>query len=294
MAKGKTIKTEEVKHLRLILAGLWLAGVTVRFVLASIFRHGPTVIIDESLYTNIARSLAAGQGIAYRGQPVPYQYIFYPLILVPVYLFRLPFDLYRVTQLWNAMLICSTIFPVYLFAKDYTEDKKKALLCAGMVLLMPDMAMAGYLMTESIIWPLSMWLILFAWRMAAEEKGIRYGVLTGIVSALMFWTKPGAVAMGAAILLVMLILAIREKAKEKIKAAGAGIAVMLGMLAAFYLLYVFGFGYQMSVLGLYDKQLTEVNGKWILAVAEDTLLQLLLFAIACAGGIYFILPFAYY
>ncbi len=294
MAKGKTLQNKEVKHLHLILPGLWLAGVLVRFIMALIFRHGPTVIIDESLYTNIARSLAAGEGIAYRGQPVPYLYIFYPLMLVPLYLFRLPFDLYRTTQLWNAMLMSSSVFPMYLFAKDYTKDDKKALICVGILLLMPDMAMAGYLMTECVVWPLSMWLMFFSLRMIAEEKNaLRYGILTGVITALMFWTKPGAVAMGAAILLVTLVLALKEKDKDKIKAAAAGIAVLLGMIVAFYLLYVFGFGYKMSVLGLYDKQLTKVDGKWILAVAEDTLLQLLLFAIACVG-IYFIFPFAYF
>ena len=294
MAKGKTIKKEEVKHVRLILFGMWAVSVLVRFVLARIFRHGPTVIIDESLYTNIARSLAAGEGIAYRSQPVPYLYIFYPLMLVPVYLFRLPFDLYRVTQFWNAMLISSAVFPMYLFARDYTKDEKKALLCAGILLLMPDMAMAGYLMSESVVWPLAMWLMLFSWRMIAEkDKAMRYGILTGVFSALMFWTKPGAVAMGAAILLAVLVMALKEKDREKLKAAGAGIGVTLGLIIAFYLLYIFGFGYEMSVLGLYDKQLTTVNGKWIAAVAEDSLLQMLLFAIACAG-IYFIFPYAYF
>lgn len=294
MAKGKTVQNKEIKHLPLILTGIWLFGVLVRFIMAHIFRHGPTVIIDESLYTNIARSLAAGEGIAYRSQPVPYLYIFYPLMLIPLYLFRLPFDLYRTTQLWNAMLMCSSVFPIFLFAKDYTRDKKKALLCAGIILLMPDMAMAGYLMTECVVWPLSIWLMFFSYRMiAGEKKTWRYGILTGVMSALLFWTKPGAVAMGAAILLTVLILAIRAKDNEKTKAAIVGIAVLLGMIIAFYLLYVFGFGYEMSVLGLYDKQLTKVNGKWILAVAEDTLLQLLLFAIACTG-VYFIFPYAFY
>ena len=295
MAKGKTIQNKEVEHLWLILPCMWLASVLVRFILALIFRHGPTVIIDESLYTNIARSLTAGEGIAYRSQPVPYMYIFYPLMLVPMYLFRLPFDLYRMTQLWNAMLMSTALFPMFLFARDYTKDERKALLCAGILLLMPDMAMAGYMMSECVVWPLSMWLIYCSWRLTAEEeKGLRYGILTGVFSALMFWTKPGAVAMGAVILLVTLILALREKNGKKAKAAGAGIAVLLGMIIAFYLLYVFGFGYEMSVLGLYDKQLTKVDGRWILAVAEDTILQLLLFAIACAGGIYFIFPFAYF
>ena len=69
---------------------LYFLGVIIRFILALLYRHGPTVQIDESLYINIAKSLAANEGLTYRSQPVPYMYIFYPLLLVPLYLFPLP------------------------------------------------------------------------------------------------------------------------------------------------------------------------------------------------------------
>ena len=88
----------------LVLILFYLFGIGVRFGLALLFRHTPTVQIDESLYINIAKSLAAVEGITYRSQPVPYLYIFYPLLLTPLYFFPLPFDLYRVLQLWNALV----------------------------------------------------------------------------------------------------------------------------------------------------------------------------------------------
>lgn len=288
-------KTEEPFLLRpaVVLPLLFFLSVGVRFTLAYFFRHGPSVTIDESLYINIAKSLAAGEGIAYRDQPVPYLYILYPLLLTPLYLFPLPFDLYRVVQLYNAVLISSSLFPVYLFAKDFSGCKKKALLASLFTLLMPDMQMVGFLMTESLIWPLFLWLIFFAYRLYfAKDHQLLYGVLTGLFTALLFWTKPGALAMGLILLFAVLFLGDKQQKRTCRPAALAGLGTCTVFILLFYVLYTAVFGYALSILGLYSKQLTTISAKWFAAVAEFSLLQLLLFAIAC-GGILFVLPYVF-
>lgn len=275
------------------LACMFLASAVLRFVLALLFRHGPTVIIDESLYINIAKSLALEGKIAYRSQPVDYMYIFYPLLLTPLYLLKLPFDMYRVIQLYNALLISTCVFPAYMFAQEFTGSERKALLCAGFTLLMPDMAMAGFMMSECVIWPLSLWVFYFALRLYKNEGNtLRYGILAGVFTALLFWTKPGSLAFGAVLLILALVTALKEKEKAVLRGALAGIGTLALLIAAFYCLYVFCFGYDMSVLGLYDKQLTEVNGHWIAGASEASVLQVLMLAMA-AGGIYAVFPFAY-
>ena len=279
-------------------ASFWLllmfaASVVLRFLLALLFRHGPTVIIDESLYINIAKSLALEGKIAYRGQPVDYLYIFYPLLLAPLYLIKLPFDMYRVIQLYNALLISSCVFPAYLFAKEFTGSERKALTASAFTLLMPDMAMSAYMMSECVIWPLSLWVFFFALKLYKNEAdALKYGILTGVFSALLFWTKPGSVAFGAVLLILALVTALKSKDKSLLRASAAGIAALAGLIVLFYCLYVFGFGYDMSVLGLYDKQLTEVDGRWLAGASEASVLQLFLLAVA-AGGIYAVFPFAY-
>ena len=276
----------------IILLIIYLLSIAVRFSLAFLFRHGPTMQIDESLYINIAKSLAAGEGIAYRSQPIPYMYIFYPIVLAPLYLFPLPFDLYRVVQLYNAVLISTSIFPVYLFAKDFSGSRKKALLASALTLLMPDMQLAGFQMAESVVWPLSLCLIFFSCRLfLSDDKKILYGVLTGLLSALLFWTKPGAIAMGLVLLLSALFLPEDTEFRKRRHAALTGLIVCVSLIVSFYALYVFVFGYNFSLLGLYKKQLTQVSGSWFAAVAEFSLLQLILFAIAC-GGVCFVLPYA--
>lgn len=282
------------RHPVRILFGLYLLSVLLRFLLSYYLRHMPSIYVDESLYINIAKSLAAGEGIAYRSQPVLYPYIFYPLLLVPLHLFPTPFDLYRIIQLYNVVLISSSAFPAYLFARDFTGDKRKALLAASFTLLMPDLQIAGLLMAESVIWPLSLWLIFFSCRLfLSEEKRLFNGVMVGFFSALLFWTKPGAIAMGIILLLSALFLGEKPQIQKRRPAVLAGFAVCGVLIVFFYVLYVFVFHYSMSLLGLYRKQLTVVTAAWVAAVIEFSLLQLLLFAIAC-GGVFFVLPLVSY
>lgn len=276
-----------------ILLVMYLVSVAVRFLLALLYTHGPTVIIDENLYTSIAKSLAFEGKIAYRRQPVDYFSILYPLLLVPLYWIRFPFDVYRVIQLYNTFLICSAAFPAYRLSRKFTGSERKALLAAGITLLMPDMKMAAHLMSECIIWPLTLWVFCFAFEAYNEEENrIKNCILAGAFSALLFWTKPGSFAFGAAILAVFLIFAIRDKDREKIRASLYGLATLAGMIIFFYLLYIFVFGYDMTVLGLYDKQVSSLDPRWIPASAESSVLQIVLLILA-AGGIYGVVPFAY-
>ena len=280
-----------ITHPWISLLVLYVLGFIFRFTLSLIILQGPTVQIDESLYINIAKSLAAGEGIAYRSQPVPYPYILYPLLLSPLYLFSLPFDLYRVVQFYNSLLIATSVFPVFLFAKDYSGSHRKAFLASALTLLMPDMQMTGFQMAESLIWPLSLWLVFFAYRMfSLAERRLLNGILTGVFTALLFWTKPGTIAMGLVLLLAALTLGEKSDIRCRRVPAISGFAACGGLIFLFYTLYVFVFGYDFSFLGLYRKQLTVLSAKWIAAVAEFSFLQLFLFAVSC-GGIFFLFPY---
>ena len=76
-------KLSDIKFIHILL--LYLISFLVHCFLNIVVNEGPTVIIDEGLYTNIARSLAWEGQIAFRSQPVNYPYILYPILLVPIY-----------------------------------------------------------------------------------------------------------------------------------------------------------------------------------------------------------------
>lgn len=268
---------------------LYVASFLVHVILNIAVTGGPTVVIDEGLYTNIARSIAWEGKIAFRSQPVDYISIFYPLLLVPVYRLNwlLGGDIYRVIQVFNTLLITSSVIPAFLFALDVTKDRRKAFWTALLVSLMPDMVMGGYLMTESVLWPMALWLLYFAYRWYTREQNL-YGLLTALFTGLMFFTKPGAVAFGAVLILVRTVLMLRGKQRD-MRGALMPILLLLLMIAGIYALYVFGFGQDMSVLGLYDKQTSEWQPKDILVALEATFLTVFLFVFAC-GGIFALFP----
>ncbi len=271
---------------------LAVASFVVHVVLNVLLISNPTVVIDEGLYTNIARSLAWEGELAFRAQPINYPFLLYPLLLVPVYWlnFWLGGDIYRYVQVFSTLLVTSSVIPAFLFARDFSKDEKKAFLAAALVALMPDMVMGGYEMTECVLWPLALWLLFFGYRFFV---GNRYtdGLMTALMAALMFFAKPGAIVMGAVLLLGCLLLSIRNR-ERSIKPVLASLLVLLALIGAIYGLYLALLHQPSSLIGLYAKQTSEWQPRDILVAMEATLLLAFLFVFAC-GGVFGILPLAF-
>ncbi|MBR0353348.1 MAG: glycosyltransferase family 39 protein [Oscillospiraceae bacterium] len=264
----------------------------VHSILNILLIKAPTVTIDEGLYTNIARSLAWEGRPAFRGQPVNYPYLLYPFLLVPLFLMNavLGGDIFRYIQVFNTLLICTTVFPAYLFAKDFTNNEKRAVISALLVAVLPDLVMGGFQMTEALIWPLSFWMVFFSYRYYTEHD-LKYGVMTALFCGLLFYTKPGALSAGTALLTLQIFFSSRRDKKAFLQAF-VPLAVLLLMIGAVYGIYCGLFRAESSFLGLYDKQTSEWVAKDALVAGEASLLMLFLFVFACIG-VFAILPFVY-
>ena len=267
---------------------LFLTAVIVRSILVFILRNGPTVIIDESLYTNIARSLFYDGKLEYRAQPINYPYLFYPITLLPVYALQylLGGDIYRYIQIFNIILMNSACIPAFLFARRFTGNPKKALGVAGFTLLMPDMVMGGFMMSESVIWPLAFWLVYFSYEMLITAKA-KYTCLTALFTFLMYFTKPGAIVMGLVILCFVGVVRFVSKQKRGQVFLGFGVLAFLTVLM--YVLYGCLSASGFSLIGLYTKQTSEWQAADVLVAAEAVPIMLFTFVAAC-GGICAILP----
>ena len=57
-----------------LLLGIYISFVLVRFLLALLTSAYPVVNIDEFLYYGMARSIANGEGLMFRGQAADYSY----------------------------------------------------------------------------------------------------------------------------------------------------------------------------------------------------------------------------
>ena len=268
---------------------LFAAAFLVHVLLNILVNESPTVVIDEGLYTNIARSLAWEGKLSFRGQPVNYPYLLYPFLLVPVYWLNslLGADIYRMVQVFNTLLMTSAVFPAYCLAKDFTKDSRKAFLTALIVALMPDMLMGGFEMTECLIWPLFFWMLFFCFRFFTTDR-LNYGLLTALFTGLLFAAKPGAVAAGAVMLTAHLIRSLRGN-KAGIKSSVCSLLLLIVSIGAVYGVFLLLFGTPDSLLGLYTKQTEEWRSVDVLVAAEAVFLTLFLFIFAC-GGIFGLFP----
>lgn len=264
-----------------VIGGMFLLSVLVRYFLSYYTSAGPTVYIDEGLYVNIARSLAAQGEVMYRAQPVSYVYLLYPISILPVFFLPASVNIYRVLQLWNAVMMSTMVFPVYLLCKQLKIEKKQAYTVSAATLLLPEFVMTSHLVAESLIYPLMAWIFLLAWlALAQKEKAWRWCTL-GIVSGLAYFAKPACVVFGACFCVVMLFVSIKKREGRQVLKVLLGAAMMAATIIAGYLLYGALFD-RASVLNLYEKQIPKLDVENILIMLQGVLFHV--FAFAVSGG----------
>src|SRR5256886_10388923 len=112
----------------------------------------PTVFNDELLYAKLSQSLAAGHGLAIRGE-----HFFFPsplasLVQAPVWLLSSMTDAYAAAKLLNAAVMSAAVFPAYWLARSVVRPSF-ALLTAVAAITTPAMVYHAYLMSEALAYP---------------------------------------------------------------------------------------------------------------------------------------------
>lgn len=262
------------------IAGIYCGTVLFRYVLALCTSAYPMVNIDEFLYYGIARSIAEGKGLMFRGQPTDYSYILYPLILSPVYLlgFSGPL-LYRMLQLWNILLSSLSVFPLYGIAKHTVGDEKRAIPATAVCMLLPDFMLGQTMMSENIILPLFFTLFYLFLRCLRQGR-TRDMLCIGAAGGLLFSAKPGAVIPSVVICLVLLIRGIRTKASRQILMAVCSMLLTAAVSAAFFGM-AFLLNGRVSFLSVYQSQIE--NGEHLNVFFRFIGIYILYFILA--GGI---------
>ena len=141
----------------------WLAGIVAGSIL---FRWwfgremvAPFIMVDELIYSELARSLAAGDGLEVRGEPYLIS-LLYPLLLAPVYAVfdSLP-DAYAAVKALNAVIMSLAALPAYLLGRRVLPVGL-SLLGALLAVALPSLVYTGTVMTENLFYPA---FLLFAW-----------------------------------------------------------------------------------------------------------------------------------
>jgi hypothetical protein len=112
----------------------------------------PTVFNDELLYAKLSQSLAAGHGLAIRGEHFFFPAPLAPLVQAPAWLLGSMTDAYAVAKLINAAVMSSAVFPAYWIARRLVRPSF-ALLTAAAAVATPAMVYHGYLMSEALAYP---------------------------------------------------------------------------------------------------------------------------------------------
>jgi hypothetical protein len=170
-------------------------------------------MVDELVYSDMARSLADSGRFALRGAHANYG-IVYPLLLSPVYAaLGSMTDVYAWLRVVNALAICSVVLPVYLLARRVVRPGY-ALACAAFAVAVPAMVYAGTLMTENAFYPVFAWLAL-ALVLALEKPTLKRQLVVLGLCALAFLTRAQAVALVGAVLVAPLALAWIERGRPR-------------------------------------------------------------------------------
>lgn len=194
-------------------AALVLFSWAVRFAFA---RHmvGPWIMIDEIVYSELAKSFAATGHFAVRDVPTSGYGDVYPVLISPAYaLFRSIPTVYSAIKVIDSLLMSLTAVPAYLLARRVVS-MRGALAVAVLTVAVPSTFYAGTIMTENAFYPIFA-LLALALVAALERPRLRNVVLLLLALLLAYETRAQAVAVLPAALTAPLVwIALSRRPRE--------------------------------------------------------------------------------
>ena len=189
----------------------WLTAIVVG---SAIFRAvvgrgivAPFIMVDEVIWSEIARGIADAGEPLLRDQPDPGYSVVYPLLISPVYvLFKGLPSAYEAVKVVNAVVMSLAAVPAYFLARRVVGDGL-SLLAALLAVALPSLAYTGTVMTENLFYPLFLTFVLAFVLVLERPTGPRTALLY-VLLGVAFATRVQAIALVPAILLAPLLLAV--------------------------------------------------------------------------------------
>src|SRR5438105_2910289 len=147
----------------------------------------PTVFNDELLYAKLSQAIAAGHGLAIRGQHYAFPAPVAPLLQAPAWLFGSMTEGYAATKIANAVVMSAAVFPAYWLASRHVR-RSFALVVAAATGATPAMVYHAYLMSEAAAYPVFVLAVAVPVRAAAAPSR-RLGLAVPAVSVLAVATR---------------------------------------------------------------------------------------------------------
>ena len=212
----------------------WLAAIVavsaaIRFVLAR-GMVAPWIMVDELVYSELAKSFAASGHFEIRGVPAGGSYGFvYPLLISPAYrLFDSVPDAYAAAKAINSVVMSLAAVPAYFLARRVL-NRPFALAAAALSVAIPSLLYTGTLMTENAFYPVFLCVALVLVRMLERPTHAnQLGALA--LCALAYGTRQQALALFAAVLTAPLLLGLRRLGRFRTLYVATGALAALALV----------------------------------------------------------------
>jgi Dolichyl-phosphate-mannose-protein mannosyltransferase len=182
------------------------AWVTALVVVSSLIRFAlgrqavaPWIMVDELIYSELAKSFAAHGHFLVRGQSTAAYGIVYPLLISPAWaIYKSIPDAYAAAKAINAVVMSLAAVPAYLLARRLLS-MPFALGAAALTISVPSMVYTATLMTENAFYPifLATVLLIVLW---LERPTVRLTIAMLALVGVAYLTRAQALAFGPAIL----------------------------------------------------------------------------------------------
>lgn len=191
---------------------------------------------DESRYLAGAKSLHYLGNFSRNYVLESYDDVLYSFILSFAYFFYSPENILRLCRFIGVIMMSSVIFPSYLLAKKMEIGKlwniDGAFLAAIISIIIPELTYSSYLLAETLLYPLFMWMLYFAYIEFQDMKMIKkvnYKII--FIFILLYATKNVAISFVAAYCAMFFLYGIIVKDKKIILKS-----VLSGLLFLVFLL----------------------------------------------------------
>ncbi len=209
---------------------LYLTAVGVYILLGS-EQLLPQVAPDEYTYSALARSLAAGDGLTWRGGSAGIRAALYIYAIAPAWLVTGNLvHAYAVAKAIGAALVCTVVFPTWLLARR-SLPPLAALIPAVLIVAGSWMTQSGQMITENLALPLAT-AALAALVVAVVRPGSRWGWIALGFAALATWSRMQLAVLIPVIFLVLAVDAATERGHGRQRLRGnAWIIATSGLIA---------------------------------------------------------------
>ena len=203
------LRAETSAIARSLPAWFWLASLVVA---SAIVRWGfgrrmvaPWIMVDELVYSELAKSFAASGHFLVRGQHSGSYGFVYPILISPAYrLYASVPQAYAAAKTINSVLMSLTAVPAYFLARRVVTPAL-ALLAALLAVAIPSTLYAGTMMTENAFYPIFVCAAL-ALVVCLERPTLARQLVLLAVCALAYATRAQAVALVPALVTAPVLL----------------------------------------------------------------------------------------